>query len=234
MTDTTERLDKRLARQLDCARGQARQWIENGWVRVDGQVIEQPQAQISAGQQVVVDEHADQQKVEMATMVLHQPAGMAVDALAEAVRADSQRSDDPSGVRRLQRHFQHLRVALPLPPYASGLVIVSQDGRVLSHLASHGLEVEHEYLVEVSGQASTWTVGKIQAALRGAQAVKISWQSEQRLRVVGKRLDPAVLRHACQENGLAVQAMRRLRIGRVGLNKLPAGQWHYLPAGTRF
>lgn len=234
MTDTPERLDKRLARQLDCARGQARQWIENGWVRVDGAVIEQPQAQVSAQQQVVVDEHADQQKVEMASMVLHQPTGMAVDALPAAVRPESQREDDPSGMRRLQRHFQHLRAALPLPPYASGLVIVSQDGRVLSHLASHGLELEHEYLIEVSGQASTWTIGKIQAALRGAQAVKISWQSEQRLRVVGKRLDPAVLRHACQENGLQVQAMRRLRIGRVGLSKLPAGQWHYLPAGTRF
>ena len=234
MTDTTERLDKRLARQLDCARGQARQWIENGWVRVDGLVIEQPQAQVAATQQVQVDENAQQQKVELATMVFHQPVGMEVAALAAAVSPQNQREDDPSAVRRLQRHFQQLRVALPLPPYASGLVIISQDGRVLSHLAERGLELEHEYLVEVAGQPSTWTVGKVQAALRGAQAVKISWQSEQRLRVVGKRLDPAILRQACIAAGLEVSAMRRLRIGQVGLAKLPAGQWHYLAAGSRF
>ena len=28
--------------------------------------------------------------------------------------------------------------------------------------------------------------------------------------------------------------LRRLRIGRIGLSKLPSLQWHYLPAGTRF
>lgn len=234
MTDTTERLDKRLARQLDCARGQARQWIENGWVRVDGVVVEQPQAQVGPAAVVAVDEGADQQKVEQATMVFHQPAGMAVADIVGAVRPDTQRQDDPSGVRRLQRHFLQLRVTLPLPPVCSGLVVVSQDGRVLSHLAEQGLDLEHEYLVDVSGTPTTWTLGQIQAVLHGAQAVKISWQSEKRLRVVGKRLDPLVLEDACQAGGLQVTAMRRLRIGRVGLSKLPAGQWHYLPAGTRF
>lgn len=234
MTDTTERLDKRLARQLGCARGQARQWIENGWVRVDGQVVEQPQHPVSPEQAVDMDEQADDAKVALATMVFHQPLGMAVEAIAAAVRPETQREDDPSGMRRLQRHFHQLRVALPLPPVCSGLVVVGQDGRVLSHLAQQGLELEHEYLVEVSGTPTTWTLGQIQAVLHRAQAVKISWQSEQRLRVVGKRLDPLVLHDACQASGLQVTAMRRLRIGRVGLAKLPAGQWHYLPDGTRF
>lgn len=234
MTETTERLDKRLARQLDCPRGQARQWIENGWVRVDGVVVEQPQAQVSPAQQVSVDEDASDAKVELATMVFHKPAGMAPGDVVAAVTPATQREDDPSGVRRLQRHFHNLRDVLPLSTAASGLVIVGQDGRVLSHLSQAGKDLEHEYLVDVDGEHSTWTLGRLQAGMRGGQAVKVSWQSEQRLRIVGKRLDGGVIAQACDAAGLTVTALRRLRIGRVGLAKLPAGQWYYLPAGTRF
>jgi 23S rRNA pseudouridine2604 synthase len=38
----------------------------------------------------------------------------------------------------------------------------------------------------------------------------------------------------CDQVGLEVISIRRLRIGSVPLGKLPPGQWRYLPAGTRF
>lgn len=234
MTDPTERLDKRLARQLGCPRGQARQWIENGWVRVQGVVVEQPQHPVSAVQPVSVDEHADDAKAALATMVFHKPAGMAPEDVVAAVTPASQRADDPSGVRRLQRHFHQLRSVLPLATAASGLVIVGQDGRVLSHLAHAGRELEQEYLAAVDGEHGTWTLGRLQAGLRGGQAVKVSWQSEQRLRIAGKGIDGGMIAQACAGAGLQLTGLRRLRIGRVGLAKLPAGQWHYLAEGTRF
>jgi 23S rRNA pseudouridine2604 synthase len=34
--------------------------------------------------------------------------------------------------------------------------------------------------------------------------------------------------------GLPIIAMKRLRIGRVSLARMPAGEWRYLPAGERF
>lgn len=234
MTDTAERLDKRLARQLGSPRGQVRQWIENGWVRVDGVVVEQPQAPVTEAQSVTVDDGVEDAKVELATMVFHKPVGMTPDDVVAAIVPGNQREEDPSGVRRLQRHFHQLRSVLPISTAASGLVIVSQDGRVLSHLTQSGKDLEHEYLVDVTGEPSTWTLGRLQAGLRGTQAVKISWQSEQRLRIVGKRIDGGIIAQACDAAGLTVTGLRRLRIGQVGLSKLPAGQWHYLPAGTRF
>jgi 23S rRNA pseudouridine2604 synthase len=38
----------------------------------------------------------------------------------------------------------------------------------------------------------------------------------------------------CAQVGLQVVAMRRLRIGRIPLGKLPVGEWRYLPAGEKF
>ena len=45
---------------------------------------------------------------------------------------------------------------------------------------------------------------------------------------------PGLLQHLCNEVGLRATAVRRLRLGRIGLAKMPAGQWRYLPVTERF
>ena len=44
---TPIRLDKRVAAQLQCSRSQAQQYIEGGWISVDGVVVETPQTMVS-------------------------------------------------------------------------------------------------------------------------------------------------------------------------------------------
>jgi 23S rRNA pseudouridine2604 synthase len=38
----------------------------------------------------------------------------------------------------------------------------------------------------------------------------------------------------CKQVNLDVVAIRRIRIGRIALGKMPEGSWRYLPAGERF
>jgi 23S rRNA pseudouridine2604 synthase len=38
----------------------------------------------------------------------------------------------------------------------------------------------------------------------------------------------------CAQVGLDVVSIRRIRIGRIALGKMPVGQWRFLPAGERF
>ena len=42
------------------------------------------------------------------------------------------------------------------------------------------------------------------------------------------------LRDMCAQVGLDIVAIRRLRIGKVSLAKMPVGAWRYLPEGDRF
>ena len=63
---------------------------------------------------------------------------------------------------------------------------------------------------------------------------KVSWQNEVRLRFAIKAVEPGQLRHMCAQVGLDVVAIRRLRIGRVSLCKMPAPEWRYLPVSERF
>jgi 16S rRNA uridine-516 pseudouridylate synthase and related pseudouridylate synthases len=69
---------------------------------------------------------------------------------------------------------------------------------------------------------------------RALPPAKVSWQNETRLRFAIKGPRPGQLRDMCAQVGLQVISIRRLRIGRIALTKMPVGAWRYLPVGGKF
>jgi 23S rRNA pseudouridine2604 synthase len=63
---------------------------------------------------------------------------------------------------------------------------------------------------------------------------RVSWQSEHRLRFAVKGIAPEWLPWMCEQVGLKLTALKRIRIGRVPMAGLPEGQWRYLPTQVRF
>lgn len=231
------RLARIVAEMTGCSRAEAEQYIQGGWVRVDGQTEELPQRLID-GERVDIDPQAQLEAIEPATLLLHKPEGTAwQDAVALAVPANHT-ADDASGVRPLKRHLQRLTPLMPLDAEASGLLVLSQDGRVLRRLGEDYAHIEQEFVVEVSGATGPYTLGRLShgGTYQGRELApcKVSWQNEVRLRFAIKNVQPGELQYRCQQAGLAVVAMRRLRIGRVPLSRLPEGQWRYLPVEARF
>ncbi|WP_046656409.1 rRNA pseudouridine synthase [Lysobacter capsici] len=231
------RLDKCLAELIGCSRAQAQQYIEGGWVRVDGKVVEEPQAPIVA-QRVELAPDARAEPAEPATMLLHKPAGMPLNDSARLVVPVNHTQGDVSEVRLLKRHFQHLAPLMALDADASGLVVLTQDPRVRRRLNEDYAQLEQEFVVEISGQLAPYGLKKLAHGLsyrgRPLPPCKVSWQNETRLRFAVKNVQPGQLRHVCGEVGLEVISTRRLRIGRIALSKMPVGEWRYLPVGERF
>lgn len=231
------RLDKCLAELIGCSRVQAQQYIEGGWVRVDGKVVEEPQAPIVA-QRVELDPDARAEPAEPATMLLHKPAGLPLNESARLVVPVNHTEGDMSEVRQLKRHFQHLAPLMALDADASGLVVLTQDPRVRRRLNEDYAQLEQEFVVEISGQLAPYGLKKLAHGLsyrgRPLPPCKVSWQNETRLRFAVKNVQPGQLRYVCGEVGLNVVSTRRLRIGRIPLSKMPVGEWRYLPVGERF
>lgn len=241
MTDSTPpgstRLDKRVAELAGCSRGEAQQYIEGGWVLVDGEVAEEPQTPIDA-QQVVLAPGATLEPVEPATMLLHKPAGTDPSRTPELVTPATRSGADGSDIRVLRRHFLRLAPLMPLEPEASGLMVLTQDGRVRRRLTEDYASIEQEFVVETAGELAPYGMSRLAHGLRYEgrllPACKVSWQNEFRLRFAIKDVRPGQLRHMCNEVGLEVVAIRRLRIGRISLSRMPVGEWRYLPVGERF
>ena len=145
---TTIRLAKRLAEQLQCSRSTAEQYIEGGWVSVDGQVVELPGARIAPQQRVELAPDASLLELTPVTLLLHKPpgyeAGLGLEAGNAAhgsrsqgapsaltlLNAQSHLPEDAADIRVLLRHFKQLECFTPLPTPASGLVVYTQDKRI--------------------------------------------------------------------------------------------------------
>lgn len=232
------RLSKRLAELLPCSRREAELYIEGGWVSVDGQAVEEPQFKVQPGQDVVLLPGARAESQPPLTLILHKPAGVSVEQAQALLGAATRSTDDASGQRLLKRHLQRLSTPLALENSASGLLVMTQNWGVIRKLTDDFSKIEQEYIVEVDGSLSEEQLKRLQFGLsyrgRPLTPCKVSWQSETRLRFALKAPQPGQLQHMCQAVGLQVQGIRRIRIGRLAMAKLPAGQWRYLGAHERF
>lgn len=179
---------------------------------------------------------------ETATLLLHKPAGFDTieggKPAARLVTPEARWSEDPTGIPLLARHFVRLTPLVPLAREDSGLMVLTQDGRVRRRLTEDADQIEHEYNVEVSGEIQPWGLRRLNHGLRfqGRELppCRVSWQNEIRLRFAIKAVQPGQLRDMCAQVGLDVIAIRRIRIGKIPLAKLPAGAWRYLPASEKF
>ncbi|MEN1928407.1 rRNA pseudouridine synthase [Luteimonas sp. MJ204] len=235
------RLAKRVTDLARCSRADAEQYIKGGWVSVNGRVIEDPAYPVVT-EAVEIDPAARLETVEPATVLLHKPVGYDTISgpapAADLVYPETRWPEDPSGVRLLERHFSRLTPLVPLDAEASGLMVLTQDGRVWRRLTEDRDEIEQEYVVEVSGEIAPYGLQKLNHGLsyggRALPPCKVSWQNEIRLRFALKGVQGGQLRDVCAQVGLDVVAIRRIRIGKVPLAKMPVGSWRYLPVGERF
>ena len=240
MTDSI-RLAKRVAALRGCARREAELYIAGGWVRVDGVVVEEPQFRI-AEQRIEIDPGADLTQTEPVTLLLHQPPGHHAAAgnppATHLLTPAALWAGDTSGIRPLKKHFAQLTLCAPLETDASGLVVFTQDWRIVRKLTADAASVEHEVIVEVAGELAPDGLKRLNRGIpfngRAPSAIKVSWQSETRLRVALKGALPGQIAHMCEIAGLEVLSMKRIRLGGVSMGKLPPGQWRYLRGDERF
>ncbi len=244
MIDNSIRLAKRVAEMIPCSRNEAEQYIAGGWISVDGQIVEEAGARVLDEQEVSIDPDASLAEVLPVTILLHKPAGhnagVGTDGLDATLllSGDTLLQAEHGKQRFLRRHLAKLTLCSPLDSKASGLVIYTQDFRVARKLVDEGMRVEQEFIVEVSGDIREDGLKLLNHGLtfngREIPPMKVSWQNETRLRFALKGVKPGQIVHMCRMVNLAVVSMKRIRIGRVPMASLPAGQWRYLHEYEKF
>ncbi len=232
------RLAKRLSHMLPCSRREAELYITGGWVRVDGVMVDEPQFRVGEEQTIELDPQARPEPQEPVTLLLHQPPDADPEMAVKLISPATHAPDDPGNRRILRGHFARLSAPLPLQPGAGGLAVFTQDRRVLRKLTDEAYPIEQEYIVEVAGAIVPGGLELLQHGLsfdgRALPRIKASWQNENRLRFALKNPRPDQLHSMCEQVGLQLVAMKRIRIGRLPMAKLPPGQWRYMDARERF
>ncbi len=154
------------------------------------------------------------------------------------VTAASRFDGDRSPLRFSGAHLRGLAPAGRLDIDSTGLLVLTQDGRIAKQLIGEDSGMEKEYLVRVQGRlgANGLALLSFGLSLDGVplKRADVRWQNKDQLLFILREGKKRQIRRMCEQVDLQVTGLKRVRIGNVRLGDLPAGQWRYLRSDERF
>jgi 23S rRNA pseudouridine2604 synthase len=176
-------------------------------------------------------------------MLLHKPMGYVSGQAEDGHRPASSLIAAATQMAGDHRRFQpsYLKGLAPagrLDIDSTGLLVLTQDGRVARQLIGDDSRVDKEYLVRVEGVLDEPSLALLNHGLeldgRKLRPAKVTWANPEQLRFVLTEGRKRQIRRMCELVGLRVTGLKRVRIGRVRLGDLPLGKWRLLGENESF
>jgi 23S rRNA pseudouridine2604 synthase len=237
------RLSKLMSERGICSRREADEYIERGWVFVDGQRISELGTKVLPDVAIKLDKQADARQQRRVTVLLNKPVGY-VSGQAESghqpasVLITAERHAKSDMISFKPEHARGLAPAGRLDIDSTGLLVLTQDGRIARQLIGADTKIEKEYLVRVEGTLPESSLRLLNHGLSlDGEALKhaqVKWLNRDQLCFILKEGKKRQIRRMCELVGLKVMGLKRVRIGKVRLEDLPQGQWRFLRPDEQF
>ncbi len=225
-----ERLQKILAQAGYGSRRACEDFISAGRVRVNGQLASLGGKADSAVDKITVDGKPIATAERKAYIALYKPRNV-------LSTVEKERDDDRKTVRELVDAPGHLYPVGRLDFESEGLVLMTNDGDLTNRLTHPRYGHEKEYRVLLARrpdekQLETWKRGVVLEDGYKTQPVNVRYETGQGkgawVRVVMGEGRKRQIRETCQQLGLPVVKILRIRIGELRLGNLKPGQWRAL------
>ncbi|KAI5916264.1 pseudouridine synthase [Thauera sp. 2A1] len=238
------RLSKVMADRGICSRREADELIARGWVFVDGKRVSELGTRIDPAAGITLAPEARREQAQRVTILLHKPVGYVsgqpepgFEPAVSLIGAHNQ-FDRDTAQRFHPSQLKNLAPAGRLDIDSTGLLVLTQDGRVARQLIGEDSEIDKEYLVRVEGTLVRDGLELLNHGLeldgRKLRPAQVEWLNDDQLRFVLREGRKRQIRRMCELVGLRVTGLKRVRIGRVRLGDLPLGQWRYLREDEAF
>lgn len=235
MTYEPKRINKYLADRGLCSRREAEEIIRKGWVTINGQVLSDLSYRVQEGDDVKVNLSAQNHLGQKKTILIHKPVGyvsaQAEDDYQPAIRLVIPENYAGHGEAPKIR-YEGFAPAGRLDIDSTGLLILTQNGKLAKAIISENSEVEKEYIVTVSGSLSEQKIRKLCYGLsldgKKLKPAEVNWIKDQTLNFILKEGKKRQIRRMCELVDLKVLSLKRVRIGNIKLGTLPLGHWRLL------
>ena len=240
------RISKILSELGLCSRREADAYIEQGLVMLDGKVVTELGARAYRSQKVELKKQAAIQQSSKATVILNKPVGYishldddkAFTPAANLVTHDNFQASKLHSSRNPRFNTDGLAPAGRLDIDSSGLLVLTQDGRIAKTIIGEQSSIEKEYLVRVEGKLVKQGLDLLRHGLLldgyKLKHAEVEWQNDDQLRFVLIEGRNRQIRRMCELVGLHVIGLKRVRIGNVRLGDLPTGMWRFLEEKENF
>lgn len=239
------RLSKLMSEQGLCSRREADAYIERGWVLVDGNRVKELGTKIYPTQKITLDKAAQSNQQSRVTILLNKPVGFVSGQAEQGYKpasvlflAENRWENDTSAQHFNPMQAKGLAPAGRLDIDSTGLLVLTQDGRIAKLLIGEDSKIDKEYLVRVQGHLTEKGLALLNHGLsldgQKLKPAKVSWQNDDQLRFILHEGKKRQIRRMCELVGLKVTGLKRVRIGKVMLGDLPPGKWRYLSEKEQF
>jgi 23S rRNA pseudouridine2605 synthase/23S rRNA pseudouridine2604 synthase len=217
------RLQKYLSAAGVCSRRQGEAMISAGRVSVNGQVVTRLGTKVAPGRdRIEVDGRPVRAEVAPVYIALNKPAGYVTSCRQPKDRIVLDLVDIGERVYPVGR----------LDKESTGLLLLTNDGRLHHRLSHPSFDHEKEYEVTVDRPISDDQLAKMASGMpvlgsrtRPAQVRRLS---KRRFRIVLKEGRNRQIRRMARKLGHRVVHLKRIRVADIRLGRLARGQWRHL------
>ena len=238
------RLSKLMSERGIASRREADRLIEKGLVLVNGKTVSELGARVDPDDQISLKKEGLEIQKKKLTILLNKPLGYVScqpeDGYREALELIQEKNRDKKfkTEKKLPKKLIKFAVAGRLDINSKGLLVLTQDGQIAKQLIGENSSVEKEYLVRIQGEISPLKLKKLTHGIKldgqELKRAKIDQIDTDFLRFTLKEGKKRQIRRMCEEVGLKVTSIKRVRIGKVKLGSLKVGCWRYLEKDEKF
>ena len=230
------RLSKQMAQLNLCSRREADEYIEKGWVLVNGKPAVLGQ-KVCATDKIELLPQARKNSQNKITVILHKPVGYVssqpeknyLSALS-LITADNFYSPNNEPMPKLP--IKGLAPAGRLDIDSTGLLLLTQNGVLAKKIIGEESLIKKEYLVRIQGKLDEQGLKLLNFGLsldgKKLKPAIVTRQNEQQLKFILQEGKKRQIRRMCELVGVKVIGLKRVRIGKIKLADLPLGKWRVL------
>lgn len=226
---TPQRLSKILAASGVASRRACEDLIFAGRIKVNGEVILEPQHRVTLADSILVDDKPITKTEPKVYYILNKPVGY----LCTSVKTGSNKI--------VLDLFKEVGLRLftvgRLDKQTQGLLLVTNDGHFSNKVMHPSSNISKEYVVKTDAEVTAEHLTAIGSGtlVEGVfvKPIKVTKVRKGTLKVVigeGKKRE---VRHLLKAAGLDVKELTRIRIGGLQLGNLPVGSWRELSENER-
>jgi len=218
------RLHKHMADLGVASRRKCEEYIRNGLVKVNGSIVREMGVSIDPEVDTIELDPAlkQSQKATFVYYALHKPVGYV------CTGAESEGMKVTDLIDEKQRIFTVGR----LDKLTSGLIIVTNDGRLTYKLTHPKFEKEKEYVVKVREKITSAHLDKLTETFyiqgKKTRAPIVKQQSPHLLNIILFEGRNRQIRRMCERAELHIEKLKRIRMGDIHLGYLQTGEYRKL------
>ncbi len=200
------RIEKYLSEQGVLSRREAKKYIEEGLITVNGN-IPHPGDKIDPQKDVVkLHKKIQEKEKEKISVLVYKPRGI----------LSSKDQGVGKNIFDVFPQFKHLNTVGRLDKESEGLIILSNDGLVTKAITGKHHPIEKEYLVEVREDVLPWMMKKMSEGIRlqdgwtlPAKAIRVNKHTFRIILREGRKHQIRRMANACK---LTIKSLKRIRI----------------------